>query len=50
VTVPRVEVDAVVTEHGVAELRGCSLSERAQRLIAIAHPAHQEALERSARA
>lgn len=47
VTVPRVEVDAVVTEYGVAHLRGCSLSERAGRLLEIAHPNHREALERS---
>ncbi|MGB3070218.1 MAG: acetyl-CoA hydrolase/transferase C-terminal domain-containing protein [Ottowia sp.] len=47
VTVPRVEVDVVVTEHGVAQLRGCSLSERARRLLQIAHPDHREALERS---
>ncbi|MBH1966435.1 MAG: acetyl-CoA hydrolase [Comamonadaceae bacterium] len=47
VTVPRVEVDVVVTEHGVAHLRGCSLAERAKRLLAIAHPDHRESLERS---
>jgi acyl-CoA hydrolase len=38
VTTARSDIDAVITEHGVAELRGCSLSERARRLIAIAHP------------
>ena len=38
-------VDHVVTEHGVAELRGRTLAERAQALIAIADPAHREALE-----
>lgn len=42
-------VDKVVTEHGVAELRGSSIAERARRLIAIAHPAHREELQRSAR-
>ena len=47
VTVPRVEVDVVVTEHGAVHLRGCSLSERARRLLTIAHPDHREALERS---
>jgi acyl-CoA hydrolase len=35
-TLPRYLVDAVVTEHGVAELRGLSLDARAQALIAIA--------------
>jgi acetyl-CoA hydrolase len=38
VTTARADVDMIVTEYGVAELRGCSLSERAQRLAAIAHP------------
>lgn len=47
VTVPRVEVDVVVTEFGVAHLRGCSLPERARRLLEIAPPGHREALERS---
>jgi acyl-CoA hydrolase len=32
------DVDYVVTEHGVAQLRGKSARERAQALIAIAHP------------
>lgn len=44
VTVPRSDVDAVATEHGVAELRGRSLAERAERLRAIAHPDHRAAL------
>ena len=38
VTIPRTMVDYVVTEHGIAHLRGKSLRERAQELIAIAHP------------
>ena len=38
VTVARSDVDTVVTEFGIAELLGQSLSERARRLIAIAHP------------
>lgn len=42
-------VDKVVTEHGVAELRGSSIRERAQRLIAISHPAFREELEHDAR-
>lgn len=44
VTAARSDIDTVVTEHGVAELRGCSLAERARRLAAIAHPEHREAL------
>ena len=44
VTLPRHLADAVVTEHGVAELRALSLDARAQKLIAIADPAHRDAL------
>ena len=47
VTTARSEVDVIVTEYGAAHLRGCGLRERAQRLIAIAHPAHRESLERA---
>ena len=46
VTTPRADVDAIVTEWGVAELRGCTLKERARRMIAIAAPQHREALSR----
>jgi acyl-CoA hydrolase len=48
VTTPRADVDAIVTEWGVAELRGCALKERARRMIAIAAPRHREALSESA--
>lgn len=44
VTTPRADVDAIVTEWGVAELRGCGLAERARRMIAIAAPDHRDAL------
>ncbi len=44
VTTARADVDMVVTEYGVADLRGCSLSERARRLAAIAHPDFRDAL------
>ena len=44
VTVPRYLTDAVVTEHGVAELRGRTLDARAQALIAIAAPEHRDSL------
>jgi len=43
-TLPRWLADAVVTEHGVAELRGLSLDARAQALIAIAAREHRDAL------
>lgn len=46
VTCPRSDVDAVVTEWGVAELRGCTLPQRAERLIAIAAPQFREDLAR----
>ncbi|HSV84030.1 MAG TPA: acetyl-CoA hydrolase/transferase C-terminal domain-containing protein [Ramlibacter sp.] len=49
VSTSRADIDCVVTEYGVAHLRGCALSERARRLIAIAHPDHRDALERAAR-
>lgn len=47
VTTARVDVDAVVTEHGVAMLTGCTVAERALRLIEVASPEHREALQRS---
>jgi acyl-CoA hydrolase len=43
-TLPRALADAVVTEHGVAELRGLSLDARAQALIAIAAPEQRAGL------
>ena len=42
-------VDRVVTEYGVAELRGSSIRERTRRLIGIAHPKFRDELERKAR-
>lgn len=50
VTTGRTDIDSVVTEYGVAELRGRSLRERAQAMIAIAHPKFRDELERAARA
>jgi acyl-CoA hydrolase len=44
VTTSKNVVDHVVTEYGVADLRGRSLSERAAALIAIAHPRFRESL------
>jgi acyl-CoA hydrolase len=46
VTTGRSDVDAVVTEHGVAHLRGCSIDERARRLTAIAAPEFRDQLDR----
>lgn len=44
VTAAHHSVDAVVTEHGVAWLRGRTRSERIQALIDVAAPQHREAL------
>jgi acyl-CoA hydrolase len=49
VTTLKNTVDHVVTEHGLVELRGKSLHERARLLISIAAPEHREELEREAR-
>jgi len=48
VTTPRAEADCIVTEHGVAELKGRTLAERAQALIRVADPAFRAELERAA--
>jgi acyl-CoA hydrolase len=50
VTTPKNTVDKIVTEYGVAELRGKSIKERAEALIAIAHPDHREELTAAAEA
>ena len=38
VSTARADADLVVTEHGVADLRGATLSQRRDRLLAIAAP------------
>jgi len=48
VTTARTDVDLIITEYGVADLRAQPLRERARRLIAIAHPGFRERLERDA--
>ncbi|MDQ6838084.1 MAG: acetyl-CoA hydrolase [Actinomycetota bacterium] len=50
VSAPRFDVDVVVTEHGVADLRGAEPAERAERMVAIADPAHRPELVEVARA
>lgn len=50
VTAARSDVDAVVTEHGIADLRGVSLDRRPERLIAIAAPEHRAHLTAAAAA
>jgi acyl-CoA hydrolase len=49
VTTLKNTVDKVVTEWGVAELRGRSVRERAAALIGIAHPEHRDHLRDAAR-
>ncbi len=44
VSLSRNDVDRVVTEYGVAELRGTSIRDRVARLIEIAHPRFREEL------
>ena len=44
VTTARADVDCVVTEHGIAHLRGQPLGERRRRLIEIAAPEHRDQL------
>jgi acyl-CoA hydrolase len=47
-TIGCADAGVIVTEHGVADLRGLSLSQRARKLIMIADPAFRESLERAA--
>jgi acyl-CoA hydrolase len=49
VVTTRAHVQFIVTEYGTADLFGKSIPERARALINIAHPAHREELEKSAR-
>jgi acyl-CoA hydrolase len=44
VGIARSDIDTVVSQHGVAELRGKGLDERAEALIAIAAPEFRDAL------
>jgi acyl-CoA hydrolase len=49
VVTTRAHLETVVTEWGTAHLHGRSIPVRARALIAIAHPAFREQLEREAR-
>lgn len=49
ITTPRHQVDAVVTEYGVAELAARTVEERAEALIAVAHPQVRDALREGAK-
>jgi 4-hydroxybutyrate CoA-transferase len=45
VTTSRNDVDYVITEYGIARLKGLSLRERAKALISIAHPNFHDELK-----
>ena len=49
VTAPRSDMMYVVTEHGLVNLKGKSVPERAKAMISLAHPDFRESLEREAR-
>jgi acyl-CoA hydrolase len=49
VTVPRTDVQYIVTEYGIANLQGRTRSERARALINIAHPDFRNEIEQEAR-
>jgi len=49
VSLSRNDVDYVVTEYGVAWLRGQSIKERVNRLVAIAHPDFRDELKYQAK-
>ena len=48
VTIPRNFTDYVVTEYGIAKLRGKTLRQKNEELIAIAHPDHRAELRKEA--
>ncbi|SES87383.1 acetyl-CoA hydrolase/transferase family protein [Anaerobranca gottschalkii] len=48
ITVPRQDIDCIVTEYGVANLRGRTVRERVKALINVAHPDHRDYLQREA--
>ena len=49
VTIPRTYTDYVVTEYGIAHLRGRSVRDRVKALVSIAHPDVREELLSEAR-
>lgn len=48
VTTPRHQLDVVITEYGVAELRGMTVGQRAAALAELAHPDFRDALRAEA--
>jgi len=45
VTTSRNDVHYIVTEHGIAEMKGKTLKQRARNLIAVAHPSFRDELK-----
>jgi acyl-CoA hydrolase len=45
VSTPRCDIEVVVTEYGIADLRGVDDRERARRIASVAAPEHREYLE-----
>jgi len=50
VTVPRIVADTIITEYGIARLKGLTVRQRAMALIGIAHPDHRAELKKQAEA
>jgi len=48
VSIPRAYVDYIITEYGIAPMRGRPVGKRVKNLIAIAHPDHRAELRRQA--
>ena len=49
ISTPRYDVHYVVTEHGIADLRGKTLSQRVDALISIAHPDFRDDLSKASK-
>lgn len=49
ITIPRYFADTIITEHGIARLLGKNHRERANELIAVAHPNHRDELRSAAK-
>lgn len=48
-TLSRNDVDYIVTEYGIAEMRGRSIRDRVRNLINIAHPKFRDELKEKAK-
>jgi len=49
ISVPRADVEYIVTEYGVAKMAGATVRERAQELIKVAHPNFRQQLTEQAK-